>query len=180
MTLSWSEIERLKRDYNLLGVPISASSHVVRQAYRRMVRRWHPDLYPNGSRDQEDATQMMKLVNDAYANIQHAPLRYHLESYPEVKETRAWQQRSYHRAEDPWPRCEDLPVTDRMEYWVRFSCGGVFGFFMSSWTIVLLSRHLVLALLICGAISFTCAFSAARQGDSFWHKALGTSWRWWF
>ena len=180
MALTWKDVEELNRNYNLLDVPISATAQAIRQAYHLMVKRWHPDLYPNGSREQAEATQMMKLVNEAYANIQHAPLRYHIESYPKVKSTRAWRQAGHRspRVPHPWPQREDLPITDRMEYCVRFVCGALLGLLMSSWAMVLLWKHPLLALSICSVVTIACAFSAAREGDRFWYRILAFSWRW--
>jgi hypothetical protein len=180
MALTWTEVEELNRNYNLLDVPISATAQAIRQAYHLIVKRWHPDLYPDGSREQAEATQMMKLVNEAYAHIQHAPLRYHIESYPDVKNTRARTQASYHSAQVPhaWRQRENLPITDRMEYWVRFVCGALFGLLISSWAMVVLSYHPFLAVSICFVVTVVCARKAAREGDRFWYRILAFSWRW--
>lgn len=181
MALTWNDVEELKKNYNLLGLPIYASAPAIRRAYHRIVKRWHPDLYPEGSREQAEATQMMKELNEAYAYIQHAPLRYHVESYPKVKETRARAQASYHGVQTTGvtPQRENLPVTDRMEYWIRFVCGALFGLFICTWAIVLFSRHPLVALLICIVATLTCAFSAVREGDGFWYRILGVSWQRW-
>jgi DnaJ domain len=180
MALTRNEVEELNRNYNLLDVPISATAQGIRLAYHGMVKRWHPDLYPNGSREQAEATQMMKLVNEAYARIQHAPLRYHIESYPKVKSTRARVQANYRSAQVQfsWPRREDLPITDRMEYWVRFVCGALLGLLISTWAMVIFSNHAFLALSICIVVTLACALSAAREGDRFWYRILAFSWRW--
>ena len=180
MALTWREVERLKRDYHLLDVQTSASAQVIRHAFHRMVKRWHPDLYSSGSREQQEATQIMKQINDAYANIRHAPLRYHIGSYPEVREPPA--RSSYQGAPSTVSTRyrENLPVTDRMEYWVRCTCGALFGFFVSTWAMILLSRHALIALLICGVITLSCACTSARYGDSFWYRILGSSWRLWW
>src|SRR5579864_6567395 len=180
MTLAWNDIEKLKQSYNLLGTPVSASAYAIRQAYHRMVKRWHPDLYPNGSREQAESTQMMKQVNQAYAHVQHAPLRYHVEGYPKVKESRAQAHASYRGVRIPKPPREDLPLTDRTEYWIRFIFGALFGLFVSTWEIILFSRHPLVALLVSIVVALACGFSAAREGDRFWYRVLGSAWRWWY
>jgi curved DNA-binding protein CbpA len=181
MPLTWDELEQLKRSYNLLGVPVSATGMAIKQAYHRMAKRWHPDLYANGSRAQAEAGEIMKQVNEAYARIQHAPLRYHVESYPRVKETRARAQASYRtaRVSAERPFRDDLPVTDRMEYWVRFTCGALFGLLISSWPAILSSRHPAFAIFICLVVTLFCALSAVREGDKFWYRLLRLSWQWW-
>jgi DnaJ-class molecular chaperone len=34
-----------KHAYQVLGVPRYASAHAIKAAYRKLVKRWHPDLY---------------------------------------------------------------------------------------------------------------------------------------
>jgi curved DNA-binding protein CbpA len=46
--------------YATLGVPRSASQRQVQQAYRRLARRYHPDLYPDAM-----TTERMQRVNQA-------------------------------------------------------------------------------------------------------------------
>jgi DnaJ-class molecular chaperone len=57
-------------------VPHYASAHVIKAAYRKLVKRWHPDLYAAGTSEHADATQMSMLINQAHSAIAHAPLRY--------------------------------------------------------------------------------------------------------
>src|SRR5215469_18570020 len=68
------EIDELKRAYQLLNVPYSASERAINQAYRRLIKRWHPDRYASGTPAHAEATQMMKLINEAHSQIANAPL----------------------------------------------------------------------------------------------------------
>jgi len=48
--------------YQTLGVPRGASAEEIKRAYRRLARRYHPDI----SRE-PDAAERMKAINEAYA-----------------------------------------------------------------------------------------------------------------
>jgi curved DNA-binding protein CbpA len=51
--------------YSLLGVPRGASPTDIKNAYRKMVFRYHPDRNP----DDRDAADKFKLVLDAYETL---------------------------------------------------------------------------------------------------------------
>lgn len=51
--------------YQVLGISSSATDDEVKQAYRRLAKKYHPD-HNNGS---AEAERMMMQVNDAYAQI---------------------------------------------------------------------------------------------------------------
>jgi hypothetical protein len=63
--------------YKVLGVEYSANSSEIRRAHRRLARQHHPDRYPAGSAEQQQATGRMAVINDAYRVARDAPLRYH-------------------------------------------------------------------------------------------------------
>jgi len=52
----------MKDYYGLLGLQPGASGREVRRAYRRLVRKWHPDLNPD---DPAGRTKIQE-VNEAY------------------------------------------------------------------------------------------------------------------
>jgi curved DNA-binding protein CbpA len=55
--------------YATLGIPRGASEQQVRQAYRRLAKRYHPDLHPT-----VDATERMQRVNQAW-ELLSSPVR---------------------------------------------------------------------------------------------------------
>ena len=55
--------------YKILGVSPTASDDEIKQAYRDLVRKYHPDKYANTDLA-EMATEKMKEVNAAYEEVQ--------------------------------------------------------------------------------------------------------------
>ena len=53
--------------YKVLGVSPDASDEEIKRAYRKLAKKYHPDLNPG---DQE-AAKMMQLINAAYEQIKN-------------------------------------------------------------------------------------------------------------
>ena len=51
--------------YKVLGVPYGASDEEVTKAYRRLAKKYHPDLNPNDP----EAAKKMSEINAAYEQI---------------------------------------------------------------------------------------------------------------
>ncbi len=69
------DIDELKRAYDLLGVPYSASASSIDDSYRHMTERWCPDRYDTGTEDHAEAAEMTERIHAAYAQIADAPLQ---------------------------------------------------------------------------------------------------------
>lgn len=54
--------------YRVLGVSPRASERDIRQAYRLLSKRYHPDI---STLDPEEALEKFKLINEAYATLTH-------------------------------------------------------------------------------------------------------------
>jgi len=55
--------------YRLLGLKPGASLPEVKKAYRRLVRKWHPDQFAQDPRRRAYADAMLKEVNVAYRHL---------------------------------------------------------------------------------------------------------------
>jgi hypothetical protein len=65
----------LSRYYSTLGVRSNATPEEVKQAYRDLVKVWHPDRFAeNDTRLKQKAEEQLKAINDAYVHIrEHQP-----------------------------------------------------------------------------------------------------------
>lgn len=63
--------------YNVLGVSRDATEKDIRQAYRRMARKYHPDVNP----DNKDAESKFKEINEAYQTLSNADSRRNYDAY---------------------------------------------------------------------------------------------------
>lgn len=172
-----SGFSNIKRAYELLGVPDSASTHAIKHAYRVMAKRWHPDLYRAGTPEQAEAARMMEHINEAYSTIQRAPLRYGSPGHTGVPPQQAKQ------AQTPIndfrvPDHEHFVAMDKLEFWVRFFCGSLLGIFVGVG--IALRTNLFSAdtppipvLCVAMVIVLACGFGAARGGDRFWYAIFG-------
>ncbi|MEH2004099.1 dynamin family protein [Nostoc sp.] len=61
-----TEKDKITRAYSILGLQANASLAEVKQAYRTLVKKWHPDLFVGKPQLQKQAEDKMHLVNDAY------------------------------------------------------------------------------------------------------------------
>ena len=53
--------------YKVLGVSRDASDEEIKQAYRKLAKKYHPDLNPGD----EEAARTLQAVNAAYEQIKH-------------------------------------------------------------------------------------------------------------
>jgi DnaJ-class molecular chaperone len=53
--------------YETLGIQKEASPEGIRRSYRKLVKLYHPDQFPNRSREQAEAEKRMRDINVAYS-----------------------------------------------------------------------------------------------------------------
>ena len=56
-----TKIEALSK----LGLNINATEEDIKKAYRSLVKKYHPDQFPEGSLEQKQAEEKMKEINAA-------------------------------------------------------------------------------------------------------------------
>jgi DnaJ-class molecular chaperone len=173
MAVATEDITETRHAYQVLGLPIFASPLAIKQAYRRMARRWHPDLFKSGTPEHAEATLMMKIINEAFAKVEDAPLRGHVEREAYREET---------RPKKPWTvivDSEGFPMGDRGDFWIRFFFGACFGVLIALGSVVTRLHHRpVLMVLAVVVVIPLCGYSAGRYGDQFWHS-VGRGSTWW-
>jgi DnaJ-class molecular chaperone len=180
LPFSEEQVAEIKHAYQVLGVPLSATPVTIKQSYRTLVKRWHPDFYPSGTQEQADATQMTKMINESFALIQDAPLRYNADAF-----------RADYSAARPAATYAEYPKVDSIfkfswvAFWVRFVIGAIwgalFGFrfgmrFYVGWFTVSNSDHAFVVSIVVSTIVW--AFIVATAGDKFRQELFGRWWLW--
>lgn len=62
----------MRDPYEVLGVERNASEEEIKNAYRRLAKKYHPDLHPGD----EEAARMMQEVNSAYNEIRNPSMQF--------------------------------------------------------------------------------------------------------
>ncbi|MTJ06675.1 dynamin family protein [Anabaena sp. UHCC 0204] len=62
--------DKITYAYRVLGLQPSASFLEVKQAYKTLVKKWHPDLFVNQPQMQKQVQEKMRLVNEAYSILE--------------------------------------------------------------------------------------------------------------
>ena len=177
MPVQEKSVEGLTRSYRVLDVPTSASALAIKSNYRKLIKRWHPDKPATNAATSEEAMTMTKLLNEAYALIENAPLRYYSgeDSAKSLKVATA----------APKPRrlnevdlSKMISDEKRIEYAVRIVFGAISGAFVGMALMFDASQQgaWIVAGIGLGAIGF--AAGAVKYGDRFWRAVFGNWWMW--
>jgi len=59
--------------YDILGVPKNATAKQIREAYRKLSRKWHPDVNP-GNREAEEKFKEISNAYDVLGNEERRKL----------------------------------------------------------------------------------------------------------
>lgn len=169
------EMANMVHAYEVLGVPTTASASTIKRAYRKLARRWHPDLYAAGSVDHANASHMMKVINEAHTMIQHAPLRFRGPDIPKAPPAKGFSPVPHFSSQG----METVPLdTKQLDFWARFLCGAAIGFLPSLYLqfrlAITFSDGDSLVLPFVWVIGMaTCGFAAAFAGNQLWYRLTG-------
>jgi DnaJ-like protein len=64
--------DELRSAYAVLGLQPGASLQEVKQQFKNLVRRWHPDRYANDPQGKAEANDRLRVINNAYSTILQA------------------------------------------------------------------------------------------------------------
>lgn len=56
----------MKEYYRILGIKEAASQEQIKRAYRRLAKKWHPDLHRT---DKKIAEERFKKISEAYSTL---------------------------------------------------------------------------------------------------------------
>ena len=65
-TKSNSDKDKITNAYNTLDLKPGASPEQIKQAYKKLVKKWHPDLFANQPQELIKAKEKIRLINEAY------------------------------------------------------------------------------------------------------------------
>jgi hypothetical protein len=178
------QITEWKGAYRLLDVPLSAPADFIKENYRTLVKRWHPDHYLAGSAEQVEAAEMTRLINEAYAKIENAPLKYYDATSGSFGAAgtdgfSAARRRPFVDRPDPFRNME------RVEFWIAFGVGATIGAVVGVGSIIRLFRYsdpgVFGALVILVGTMVLFGLGLAKYRDKFWEVVFRRSWwtRWW-
>ena len=112
--------------YQVLGVPHDATDEEIKKAYRRLAKKYHPDLNPGD----EEAARQMQRVNAAYEQITNPekssggydPFRGYRQTGEQSDAQRyqqaAWQYIRYRRYQEALNTLNSIPEHDARWYYL--------------------------------------------------------------
>lgn len=75
--------------YKILGLPRGCTKTQIKDAYRKLARKWHPDQYPDPA-EKKKAEDTMKEINTAYDILSDAEKRRYYDAGGDMEQFQAW------------------------------------------------------------------------------------------
>ena len=180
----------MKDYYGVLGIGCEAGEKEIKSAYRRLAKRTHPDMV--GAGQKKIAEEQFKVIAEAYYVLSDKYRRceydlsrksddqgqgFKVQGQREDKGQKPTEQEKPfdYFADDILEEIlryanEEYYKVDRMEYAVRFGCGGFLGFFVGlyfAFDILSFEDHKILYCILAGIGIF--GFLSAIYGEKFWN-----------
>ena len=86
--------------YKVLGLSTNASKLEIKQAYRRLALKYHPDKHTNSPKTmKDDAIRRFKQATEAYENLMN-PSNNHQHPFEQSNHQQYYSQQGYHYHEE--------------------------------------------------------------------------------
>jgi preprotein translocase subunit Sec63 len=73
---NFSEKMKIRKDYyEILGIPKTASEDQIKQAYRNLAKKYHPDVNIGGAEKYEPSSQKFREIAEAYAVLSNKTMK---------------------------------------------------------------------------------------------------------
>jgi hypothetical protein len=168
-----NELTELRNAYIVLNIPHAAPSGAIKKAYRNMIKKWHPDLFPAESDDQALATEMTQKITQAYCLVKNAPLQNHIQSDTFTKIHVSAQEPVAPAAENMDFNARPYPVWLRIAFFVIGAfIGAVFIAPPLLWMNRTQHSNDSVMLFFYIAIVIACGIGSERYGEIFWKEPL--------
>ncbi|MEQ8582827.1 MAG: J domain-containing protein [Marinoscillum sp.] len=110
--------------YSVLGIDKKSTSEAIKKAYRKLARKYHPDLNPND----KDAEQKFKEINEANAVLSDATNREKYDKYgKDWKHAEEFERNRQSRASSQSHGSENFSESDYSDFFESMFGGGFSG-----------------------------------------------------
>ena len=85
---SFAEKMRIRKDfYQILGIPKNSTEEQIKNAYRNLAKKYHPDVNISGLTEHEPSSQKFREIAEAYAVLSNKTMKIdydtRLRNFPE-------------------------------------------------------------------------------------------------
>ncbi|MGL5082176.1 MAG: J domain-containing protein [Microcoleaceae cyanobacterium] len=129
-------MDELEQHYKVLNLQPGASLQEIKQAYRHLALRWHPDRYPHDTLSQIKAEQKFKEINQAYNRLRFIltqPQSVRTQSHPSASPPTSPRSQSSQQADvnQRRPAPSPPPASSKAVFWInRLPWGWLLGTFL--------------------------------------------------
>lgn len=109
----------MKNYYSILGVSPDSSNAEIKTAYRRLARKYHPDVNPNGAQQFKDISEAYATLSDAKKRLQYDTINGFFKS---TKTEEPQQKTTSQKANDEYKKTQsEVPKKTKAEFSKKFN-----------------------------------------------------------